>query len=98
MPFSILGDADNAFRSTSVEREQNHTSSRRSDQNSMVISLDKRRARAKPWWGQIDTPFVQIQLFSQNVARNSLPTTQTPKHRFGTFYSAMPTMRFARRV
>ena len=76
-PFSILGDADHAFRSTSAEPERNYTSSRRGDQNSMCISLDKRRVRAKPWWGQIEPPFVPISVFSQNVARNSLPT---PKH------------------
>ena len=67
--FSVLGDADHVFRATSVEREQNYTSSRRSDQNSMVISFDERRAGAKPWWGQIDTPFGTISLLSQNVTR-----------------------------
>ena len=34
----VLGDADNAFRSTSVARERNDTSSKRSVQNSMVVS------------------------------------------------------------
>ena len=45
--FPFLGDADNAFRATSVERERSYTSSKQSDQNSMVSSLDKRQARAK---------------------------------------------------
>ena len=58
--FSVLGDADNVFRATSVERERNYTSSRRSDQNSMVISFDERRAGAKPWWGRLEAPFGQI--------------------------------------
>ena len=59
-----LGDANNVFRSTSVERNRNYTPSDQSDQNSKRISLDMRRARAKPWWGRIDTPFGTILLFS----------------------------------
>ena len=56
----VLGDADKAFRATSVERERNYTSSRRSDQNSMVISFDERRAGAKLWWGRLEAPSVPI--------------------------------------
>ena len=58
--FSVLDDADNVFRATSVERERNYTSSRRSIQNSMVISFDERRAGAKLWWGRLEAPFVPI--------------------------------------
>ena len=47
-------------RATSVERERNYTSSRRSDQNSMVISFDERRAGAKLWWGRLEAPLVPI--------------------------------------
>ena len=56
--FSVLGDADNVFRATSVERERNYTSSGWSDQNSMVISCDERRAGAKRWWGPFEAPSV----------------------------------------
>ena len=51
--FCVLGDADNVFRATSVERERNYTSRGRSDQNSIAISFDGGRAGAKPWWGQL---------------------------------------------
>ena len=70
--FSVLGDADNAFRATSVERKRNYTSSRRSDQNSTVISFDERRAGAKPWWGLIQLPFGTVSLLSENVIRKQL--------------------------
>ena len=66
--FSVLGDAGNAFRATSIERERNYTSSRRSDQNSIAISCDERRAGAKPWWGPFEAPSVPIWLVSRNVA------------------------------
>ena len=72
--FIVLGDADNEFRVTSVERERNYTSSKQSDEKSMVISFDERRAGAKPWWGRMEPPFVPIQLFLRNITRNSLPT------------------------
>ena len=62
--FLILGDANHAFCSTSVGRERNYTPSRRSDQNCVCISFEKRRARAKQWWGRIDTPFGTISLLS----------------------------------
>ena len=58
--FSVLDDADNVFRATSVERERNYTSSRRSVQNSMVISFDERRTGAKLWWGRLEAPLVPI--------------------------------------
>ena len=77
--FSVLGDANDVFRATSVERERNYTSSRRSDQNSMVISFDERRAGAKPWWGPFEAPSVPIWLVSRNVAWNIFTFHYGPK-------------------
>ena len=58
--FLVLGYANHAFYLTSVGRERNYTSSRRSVQNFMVISFDERRTGAKLWWGRLEAPLVPI--------------------------------------